>query len=203
MTSPASDFAACAVEWARLARGGRLRSPREHIGAALAFADGSRSVIFRETARVDPPAAEPVLLVIAFRLAMLGSVRPLHAAFRRECVLHVPLFAGFPGFRSKLWLDDVDTGVYRGVYEWGDRELADAYAHRMVALLAPFSTAGTARFHLVPELPRDRFLTDPEAAPGGAEDAWWRLAEPQSSTDGGAANYGPEYGVRSGWNAVR
>ncbi len=32
--------------------------------------------------------------------------------------MHTPLFAGFPGFRSKLWIDDVETGVYRGVYEW-------------------------------------------------------------------------------------
>jgi hypothetical protein len=31
--------------------------------------------------------------------------------FRRECVLHTPLFAGFPGFRSKLWIDDTETGV--------------------------------------------------------------------------------------------
>ena len=60
-----------------------------------------------------PGTSDPTLLVIQFRLAALGSNRLLHAAFRREYVLHMPLFAGFPGFRSKLWLDDVETGVYR------------------------------------------------------------------------------------------
>jgi hypothetical protein len=29
--------------------------------------------------------------------------------FRRECVLNTPLFAGFPGFRSKLSIDDTET----------------------------------------------------------------------------------------------
>jgi hypothetical protein len=130
--------------------------------------------------------------VIAFRLAALGSVPLLHAAFRRECVIHTPLFAGFPGFGSKLWLDDVDTGVYRGVYEWGGHELATAYAHRMVGLLAPFSTTGSARFHVVAGLPRDRFLADPSAAPGGPEDAWWRLGELRTANRAG-----------SGWNAIR
>src|SRR5690349_998832 len=106
MPSPTADFAACALEWSRLARAGSLRSPRERVGSTLAFADGSRSLVFRETVRVEPPPAEPALLVIAFRLAALGAVPLLHAAFRRECVIHTPLFAGFPGFRSKLWLDD-------------------------------------------------------------------------------------------------
>lgn len=180
MSSGASrDFAACAREWTRLARAGQLTSPHDRLGMPLRFADGGRSFVFRETARVDPPPAEPALLVISFRLAALGSVPVLHAAFRRECVLHTPLFAGFPGFRSKLWVDDVESGVYRGIYEWGGAEAAEAYARRMVALLAPFSSAGTARHHVVAGVPRDRYLIAPETVPGaGTDDAWWRLAAP-------------------------
>ena len=92
--------------------------------------------------------------------------------------LHTPLFAGFQGFRSKLWADDVTTGVYRGVYEWDGAEAGRAYASRMVALLAPFSNADTARFHVVGGLRRDTFLRDPQAAPADGADGWWRLAEP-------------------------
>jgi len=47
-----------------------------------------------------------------------------------------------------------------------------------LAVIDRTSTAATARFHIVPGLPRDRFLAEPESAPGGDEDAWWRLAEP-------------------------
>ena len=85
---------------------------------------------------------------------------------------------GFPGFGPKLWLDDVETDVYRGVYQWQGGELARHYAARMVALLAPFSTAGTARYQVVDGLRRDEFLLRPEIAPAHAEGDWWRLAEP-------------------------
>jgi hypothetical protein len=72
---------------------------------------------------------------------------------------------GFPGFRSKLWADDVTTGVYRGIYEWDGAEAARAYGTRMVGLLAPFSNADTARFHVVERLRRDTFLRDPQRRP--------------------------------------
>jgi len=119
-----------------------------------------------------------VLLVIRFRLAFLDGIGPLHAAFDRECVLHTPLFAGFPGFRSKLWLDDSETRVYRGIYEWEGGEPARHYANRMVGLLAPFSNRGTAGSRIVPGLTRDHYLHEPGAGGGAAGDAWWRLAEP-------------------------
>jgi hypothetical protein len=134
--------------------------------------DSSRA--FRETLR-RAPTLDPALLVIQFRLSALGSNRWAHAAFRRECVLHTPLFAGFPGFRSKLWADDVTTGVYRGIYEWDGAEAARAYATRMVGLLAPFSNADTARFQVVGGLRRDTFLRDPQAAPSDGADGWWRI----------------------------
>jgi len=102
----------------------------------------------------------------------------LHAAFRHECVLHTPLFAGFSGFRSKLWIDDVETGLYRGVYQWQGGVLARRYAAWMVALLAPFSNAGTARSHVAEGVWRDDFLLRPGVAPAQAGDDWWRLAEP-------------------------
>jgi hypothetical protein len=171
------DFARCARTWCGLVGRHRLASPREHVGTWLHFRDGTSSLVFRETARVGAPTREPVLLVIQFRLAALGSSRVLHAAFRRECVLHTPLFAGFRGFRSKVWADDVETGVYRGIYEWDGAEPARAYALRMVALLAPFSTRGTARFTVVEALRRDDFLRKPELA-GSRSDDWWRLAAP-------------------------
>ena len=130
---------------------------------------------------VDAPSAEPALLVIAFRLAFLDDVELLHAVFRHECLIHTPLFAGFSGFRSKLWLGDDDTRIYRGVYQWEGAAEAAAYAGRMVGLLAPFSTRGTARHHVVPGLPRAEYLRDPDLTSGGELDAWWRLAHPAAS----------------------
>jgi hypothetical protein len=175
-----ADFADCAAAWAGLVASRRLISPKDNLGARLRFADGSSSFVFRETALRAAATSEPTVLVIQFRLAALGRNRLLHAAFRRECVLHTPLFAGFPGFRSKLWIDDVATGIYRGIYEWDTGDLARHYATRMVALLAPFSTAGTARYQVVGGLRRDDFLLRPglAATHRDGQDDWWRLAEP-------------------------
>jgi hypothetical protein len=180
-----ADFARSVAAWGGLVASRRLTSPEEMLGAWLRFADGSSSFVFRETAVTEAGTSDPTLLVIQFRLAFLGSNRQLHAAFRRECVLHTPLFAGFPGFRSKLWIDDVETGVYRGVYQWEGADLARHYAARMVALLAPFSNAGTARYQVVEGLRRDEFLLRPDVAPTHAEGDWWRLAEPISPRHGG------------------
>jgi hypothetical protein len=173
-----ADFARSVAAWGSLVTSRRLTSPKDNLGARLRFADGSWSFVFRETAVAEAGTSDPTLLVIQFRLAAVGSNRLLHAAFRRECALHTPLFAGFPGFRSKLWLDDVETGLYRGVYQWQGGDLARHYAARMVALLAPFSNAGTARYRVVEGLWRDEFLLRPEVAPTHAEGDWWRPAEP-------------------------
>jgi hypothetical protein len=80
----------------------RLISPKQNLNPRLRFADGSSSFVFRETAVTGAETSDPTLLVMQFRLAALGSNCMLHAGFRRERVLHTPLFAGFPGFRLKL-----------------------------------------------------------------------------------------------------
>ena len=166
------EFARSAKAWSTLAARGLLDSPREWIGASLRFQDGTSPFVFRETARRDASTDDPAVIVIQFRLVFLGSNRRLHAAFRRECVLHTPLFAGFPGFRSKLWADDVETGVYAGIYEWQGAESARHYAERMVALLAPFSSAGTARYHVIEAQRRDDFLSVRQET-STAAGAWW------------------------------
>jgi hypothetical protein len=170
------DYGASVREWIRLSAGGRLRQPSEYVGARLTFADGTTSRVFRETRTVDVTTVNPTLLVIAFRLTFLGDLHPLHAGFRHECVLHTPLFAGFRGFRSKLWLDDEHTQVYRGVYQWDGEDDAVAYARRMVGLLAPFSNRHSARFRIVPGLSRLDYLHHPDASANGTSDGWWRLA---------------------------
>ena len=153
-------------------------SPRELLGVGLRFQDGTSPFVFRETARRNASTDDPAVIVIQFRLTFLGSNPSLHAAFRRECILHTPLQAGFPGFRSKLWADDVPTGVYSGIYEWQGADLASQYAERMVGLLKPFSSPGTARYHVIEHRQRSDFLSNRrEAGDSGSSSCWWQLSE--------------------------
>jgi hypothetical protein len=78
----------------------------------LTFGDGSRGRVYRESVVDHAPDAEPAVLVVSFRL---GGVRGVgHALFRAESLLNTPLFVGFPGFVSKLWLAHDEHGVYPG-----------------------------------------------------------------------------------------
>jgi hypothetical protein len=178
---PVAAFARSAMATGRLIAAGRLASPRTYLGRRLGFADGTTSFVFRETAVRNHDPIDPAVLVVQFRLRAFGHRRFLHALFRRECLLHTPLFAGFPGFHSKLWISDTATGVYRGLYEWDGPERAADYADTLVRLLTPLSTHGSVRYHVVPGIRRqDLFaasgLTGAGQEPGAG--AWWRLAEP-------------------------
>jgi hypothetical protein len=178
---PVRAFTRSALATGRLAAAGRLRSPRTHLGCRLQFADGTTGVVFRETAIRDGHPADPAVLVVQFHLRALGRSRLLHAAFHRECVLHTPLFAGFPGFRSKLWISDSTTRVYRGLYEWDGADQATEYAATLARLLRPLSTRGSVRYHVIPGLRRRDALRDPGrmgAGRAGDHAAWWRLEAP-------------------------
>jgi hypothetical protein len=135
-------FARSAVATSRLLATGRLASPRTYLHRWFGCADGTKSLVFRETAVRDGDPRDPIVLVVQFRLWALGRNRLLHALFRRECILHTPLFAGFPGFRSKLWAAAPASGVYRGLYEWDGAERAVDYADHLVRLLNPVSIQG-------------------------------------------------------------
>ena len=66
-----------------------------------------------------------------------------HAAFRAESLLSAPLFVGFPGFVSKLWIANDQRGAYRGLYEWDGPERAIDYARALWRVLALVSTPGS------------------------------------------------------------
>jgi hypothetical protein len=180
-SGPVAAFARSAVATGRLLAAGRLASPRTYHGRRLRFADGTTSFVFRETAIRDPNPRDPAVLVVQFRLRAFGHRQFLHALFRRECILHTPLFAGFPGFQTKLWISDTATGVYRGLYEWDGPERAAEYADQLVRLLVPLSTHGSVRYHVIPGIRRRDLFAAPGLAGTGQEegaDNWWRLAEP-------------------------
>ncbi|GAA4542085.1 hypothetical protein [Pseudonocardia xishanensis] len=159
-TAVAASFARTAALLARR----RLRSPRGPVGTTRRGEDGTTSVVFRETA-VDDPVDDPVVLVVCFRLRGIGRARWAHAVFRRTCVVNTPLFAGFPGFRDKLWMYDASTGVYRGVYLWDGAERARWYAERLRRVLELVAVRGTIDYTVVRGTRRDPFPTAGRPSP--------------------------------------
>ncbi|HEX6255853.1 MAG TPA: hypothetical protein VFZ70_08570 [Euzebyales bacterium] len=175
-STTAGQFARSVWATSQLLTAGRLSQPTTHRARPLHFADGTTSYVFRETLVDGLPTTEPAVLVVRFSLRLVGTNPWLHAAFRRECVLHTPLFAGFPGFRSKLWLTDPHTGVYRGLYEWDGADRAVHYAETLARLLALVSAPQSVHHHVVSPVRRDAVLRDPTLVTDGP--AWSRLVPP-------------------------
>jgi len=149
---------------ARLLARRRLTMPSSLVGAQLRDVDGSCSTVFRETVAARR-ATDPVLFVVAFRLRWVGAARWAHAVFRRTCVVNTPLFAGFPGFVSKLWLADRSTDVYRGLYVWDGAARATAYAVRLSQVLRLVTVAGSVAYEVVEGAERAEFLSGRRTLP--------------------------------------
>jgi hypothetical protein len=161
-----------------LARG-ELRWPRENVGRVVWFADGGSARVYRETV-VPVAPRDPCFLAVSFRLRLIRGRG--HAWFRAESILNTPLFVGFPGFTSKLWLANDSSGIYRGLYEWDGAELAEHYARSLWRVLELGCEEGSIDYRVFPGLRRDEVLADPglldRLAPA-EQHAWWRVQTPE------------------------
>jgi hypothetical protein len=163
----------------------RLHEPADNVGREVRWADGTSSRVYRETVG-DHESAEPCTLVVRFRLR--GVRRPVwHALFRFVSEANTVLFAGFPGFVSKLWFAADENGVYRGAYDWDGVAAAHAYVRALWWALMVVSVRSSIEHVVVPGVRRDDFLRDPSI--GAANPAWCRPLEviPEQATSRSSA----------------
>jgi hypothetical protein len=166
----------CVVSTGVLLAQRRIHLPKEHVGMRLRFADGTSARVYRETV-VDGVRDDPCALVVEFRLRLVRGWG--HTLFRWESLLNTPLFVGFPGFVSKLWMANDQHGVYRGVYEWDDPGRAEHYARSLWRVLALVSVPGSIHYRVVPGVRRDELTGAPHLldSTSDAAAAWWRPIE--------------------------
>jgi hypothetical protein len=132
--------------------------------------------VYRETVVDGPLGEDPCVLLVEFRLRAIRGWG--HAVFRLESQLNTPLFVGFAGFRSKLWLAHDQRDVYRGLYQWDSPVLAERYARCLWHVLSLVSVPESIHYVVLPGRRRDELLRHPEAldrAPAEAATEWWRL----------------------------
>jgi hypothetical protein len=105
----------------------RVHFPRDRRGQRVTNLDGRPCTVVMQ-GTIDPAAGEPARPAGLFRVRFhLKCMSP--AANRLFLHLPVPLLMGLPGFRSKLWLYDEETGDFQGRYEWDTIADAQRYAH--------------------------------------------------------------------------
>jgi hypothetical protein len=162
----------------------RTHLPRTMVGSRLHFADGSSARVFRETTVDDVSDEQRCILVVTFRLRLLRG--RWHRLFLWECILNTPMFVGFSGFASKLWIDHDEHDNYRGLYEWSDSARAERYARSLMRVLQLVCRPGSVRYVVLPGLRRRELFDDPSVlrAFDDAGDAWWRVVGDPTPTHG-------------------
>ena len=168
-----ASVARCVLVSARLLAKRRVRLSRTHLGQYLCFADGTASRVYRETVVDRPPPSDPAVLVVGFRLRLVRGRG--HDLFRYESLLNTPLFVGFPGFISKLWMANDEHGLYRGLYQWDGAGQAERYARALWRVLALVSVPGSIHYRVLPGLLREDLLSNPQLVPADESGTWWRL----------------------------
>ena len=165
--------AMCAAATARMLWKRVIHLPAGHVGTRIRFSDGTTAPVYRETVSDRGPAQAPCALVVEFRLRAVRGRG--HSLFRWESLLNTPLFVGFPGFVSKLWLAHDERGRYRGIYEWDGSFRADYYARALWRVLALVSVPGSIHYLVLPGLHRNELVTGSrELGRTTADEAsWW------------------------------
>jgi hypothetical protein len=166
----------CVARAAELIATRRLHEPRTNVGRRVRWTDGTTSTVYRETVADVAPTDTPTTLVVSFRLRGVRSDL-FHRLFRLESELNTILFAGFPGFVSKLWFANDERGVYRGLYDWHDPASAEAYVRALWWALMVVSERSSIHYAVLPGVRRDDLLKVPHLADVFVVDepaAWWR-----------------------------
>jgi hypothetical protein len=128
---------------------GRLHFPRQRVGEEL-WLDGEKWVIFRQ-AVVDPGKGQPQKPGAIFRprFHVAGMSIRQNILFS---LIPIPFYVGLPGFRSKLWMVNPETGDFSGYYEWNTVEDAENYSHSFAAsFMTRRSVPGSVTFRVIPQ----------------------------------------------------
>lgn len=135
-----------------------LRLRRERLGRRYLL-EGQEFAVFRETVSRAPVRAgtEHVVLVVGFRLRLIGGFAPAHRLFQRVCIATTPFWSGLRGFRVKLWMVDPETSDYAGVYDWEGPADGQRYLRALLPVLRAVSVRGSV-WHRIEDPPFEEFL---------------------------------------------
>ena len=129
---------------------GRLHFTKGRIGELVTMEDGQEYIVFRQVI-VDSKrrqSAKPgAILRIRYNFA--------HGSPKQNKLLSlipIPFIAGLPGFRSKTWALQKDSGGFQGIYEWDTIQDAETYKNSFaVKLMTKRAIPGSITFQIIPQ----------------------------------------------------
>jgi hypothetical protein len=133
----------------------RLRFPTTHIHESVRMEDGLRFEIIRHMKlRGEPDPEVGSILIVRFKFRRFSR-----AANIRLSRIPIPLIAGFPGFRDKLWMIDRETGYWQGVYQFDSVASIEGYKGSFVlGIMNKRAIESTVSYETLPGLDIEDFL---------------------------------------------
>lgn len=115
-----------AINWLFYLFTGRIQFPKDRIGEIIIGDDGRPFQIFRQVIIKSSQTQEQhhnAIFKVNFKLAEMSPQKNI-----KFSLLAIPFFIGLPGFKSKLWMIDKESGYFQGIYEWDTKEHAERYS---------------------------------------------------------------------------
>ena len=110
--------------------------------------DDRRFRVFRHLSRGTGREGTPAVLVVRFEFKRFSQ-----RVNGFLSLVPVPLIAGFPGFRDKVWMVDEDSGDWQGVYEWESADAVEQYRGSFVlAVMNRRAVPGTLSYEVNPRM---------------------------------------------------
>jgi hypothetical protein len=131
---------------------------KDRLGQIFQVENKGKFKIFRETVNLEEINESPVVLVVGFRLKIIGSNRALHWLFQRICILTTPFWAGFRDFHTKLWMVDPKTKNYLGIYQWFGEQNTQNYLDFLIPVLSFFSVKNSIWYKIYPNRELEEYL---------------------------------------------
>ncbi len=148
------------IRFVRLLRSGNIRNPENRLGNLYQIDQGGTYRIFRETMCTPNDSGSTGVVVVGFRLRLIGSNPVCDWMFQRVCLLTTPFWSGIRGFRVKLWMVEPQTKDYLGIYSWAGADHARRYAEALIRVLRLVSTRGSVWYEQYPDVDLDSFLQE-------------------------------------------
>jgi len=106
----------------------KLQFPSTYTNKIVRTDDGKEFKIFRHMHLKSSGQSEnPSIFIVRFRFKKFS-----HNTNIRLSRIPIPLIAGFPGFRDKLWMIDWNTDYWQGIYQWKNIEAIENYKKSFV-----------------------------------------------------------------------
>ena len=107
---------------------GRLRCSKQYFGNTVKMEDGQEFTIFRHiTAYPLNESKTATVFIVSFKFAHLS-----HKANKIASIIPMLLITGFPGFDTKMYAVNNNTGYWQGMYQWKSKQVLEEYEKSFV-----------------------------------------------------------------------